>query len=268
MVSRIKAGGSSAMAPTISCRPTTIRRLPPSELALFTVSVATVSATTPSTHMTIPTASAPPLNLSAMMIATPAKPATSPSTPITGSSVAEDAPVRRRHQERHHRRDDRRQRRLNRLHRNEIQPQIQRVLADAEDQTARHCARDRPKDCPSASAMPIPRSPDRKNRSDSAVSGGAASTMIRADVKAEDQTRAKTSPRSSARTIHSCPKTRKGRALRPGATLSRLSGDGNQPLTLSFSALAMVTLTCLSASFLICSPVAGLRTMRSGRSRQ
>ncbi len=38
--------------------------------------------------------------------------------------------------------------------------------------------------------------------------------------------------------------------------------------TLSFSAFAMVILTTLSASFLNCSPVAGLRTIRSGRSRQ
>jgi hypothetical protein len=75
------AGGSSAMEPTISCRPTTIRRLPPSELALFTVSVATLSATTPSTHSTTPVTSAPPPNLSAMMIATPAKPAISPRSP-------------------------------------------------------------------------------------------------------------------------------------------------------------------------------------------
>ena len=38
--------------------------------------------------------------------------------------------------------------------------------------------------------------------------------------------------------------------------------------TLSFSAFAMVILTTLSASFLNCSPVAGLRTIPSGRSRQ
>ena len=44
--------------------------------------------------------------------------------------------------------------------------------------------------------------------------------------------------------------------------------EGDQPFTLSFRAFAMVILTTLSASFLNCSPVAGLRTMRSGRSRQ
>ena len=65
--------------------------------------------------------------------------------------------------------------------------------------TARHCPRDRRNDWPSASAMPIPSRPDRKNRNESAVSGGAASTMMRADVKAEDQMRAKISPRTIAR---------------------------------------------------------------------
>ncbi len=49
---------------------------------------------------------------------------------------------------------------------------------------------------------------------------------------------------------------------------SRQYGAAGQPFTLSLSALAIVILTTLSASFLICSPVAGLRTIRSGRSRQ
>ena len=41
-----------------------------------------------------------------------------------------------------------------------------------------------------------------------------------------------------------------------------------QPFTLSFRAFAIVILTTLSAGFWICSPVDGLRTIRSGRSRQ
>ena len=45
-------------------------------------------------------------------------------------------------------------------------------------------------------------------------------------------------------------------------------GSASQLLTLSLSGFAMVILTTLSAGFLNCSPVAGLRTMRSGRSRQ
>ena len=43
---------------------------------------------------------------------------------------------------------------------------------------------------------------------------------------------------------------------------------GDQLFTLSLSALAMVIFTTLSASLWICWPVAGLRTMRAGRSRQ
>ena len=42
----------------------------------------------------------------------------------------------------------------------------------------------------------------------------------------------------------------------------------DQSFTLSLRALAMVIFTTLSASLWICSPVAGLRTMRAGRSRQ
>ncbi len=42
----------------------------------------------------------------------------------------------------------------------------------------------------------------------------------------------------------------------------------SQALMLSLRALAPVIYTTLSLSFLICSPVEGLRTMRSGRSRQ
>src|SRR5690606_2344669 len=51
-----------------------------------------------------------------------------------------------------------------------------------------------------------------------------------------------------------------------GSPAGRPASD--QLLTLSLSALAIVTFTTLSDSFLICSPVAGLRTRRSGRSRQ
>ncbi len=42
----------------------------------------------------------------------------------------------------------------------------------------------------------------------------------------------------------------------------------SQALMMSLSALATVIYTTLSLSFLICSPVDGLRTIRSGRSRQ
>jgi hypothetical protein len=61
------------------------------------------------------------------------------------------------------------------------------------------------------------------------------------------------------------PETRGAARRRPNGTGRRKSG---QPLTLSLSALAIVIFTTLSAGFLIVSPVAGLRTMRSGRSRQ
>lgn len=68
--------------------------------------------------------------------------------------------------------------------------------------------------------------------------------------------------------------TKKGRpALIAGRPLTCSAGPDRPArdaysFTLSFSALATVIFTTLSASFLICSPVAGLRTMRSGRSRQ
>ena len=61
------------------------------------------------------------------------------------------------------------------------------------------------------------------------------------------------------------PDMKKGR---PKATFQIVRRAADQPFTLSLSALAMVIFTTLSASFLNCSPVAGLRTMRSGRSRQ
>ena len=65
---------------------------------------------------------------------------------------------------------------------------------------------------------------------------------------------------------HTACKPQKG----PPARRPSLRGNGRQyqPFTLSFSALAMVIFTTLSASFLIGSPVAGLRTIRAGRSRQ
>ena len=51
-------------------------------------------------------------------------------------------------------------------------------------------------------------------------------------------------------------------------TAPRIAIAKDQAFTLSLRALAMVILTTLSASFLNCSPVEGLRTIRSGRSRQ
>jgi beta-lactamase class A len=93
--------------------------------------------------------------------------------------------------------DDRRQRGLDRLHRDEIQPEIERVLADAEDQHRPPLPARQAKGLAQRQRDADPERPDRKNRSDSAVSGGAASTMMRADVKADDQIRAKTSPRSA-----------------------------------------------------------------------
>ena len=65
--------------------------------------------------------------------------------------------------------------------------------------------------------------------------------------------------------LHALLKRQKGPPR--GAPFHR-AAHGTQPLTLSFRALAIVILTTLSASLRICSPVAGLRTMRSGRSRQ
>ena len=61
--------------------------------------------------------------------------------------------------------------------------------------------------------------------------------------------------------------TQKKRAADGDPELSKRK-SADQPFTLSFRAFAMVILTTLSASLWICSPVAGLRTMRAGRSRQ
>ena len=49
-------------------------------------------------------------------------------------------------------------------------------------------------DCPKSQAMPTPIRPETKNRSASAVSGGAYSTMTRADVNAEDHISANANP--------------------------------------------------------------------------
>ena len=82
-------------------------------------------------------------------------------------------------------------------------------------------------------------------------------------------------PLRSLFAVHFAKRDRKGpmsaRLKKKGRLLAALMFDvanSSQPFTLSFSALAMVIFTTLSASLWICSPVAGLRTMRSGRSRQ
>ena len=119
----------------------------------------------------------------------------------------------------------------------------------------------------------------------------ASATMIRADVKAEDHMTAKASPMRIARISMRGPfrfssgrrlpqLSDRGKRIQCNADLRqtqraargrpfvRTDCDQSYSLTLSFSAFAMVILTTLSASFLNCSPVAGLRTIRSGRSRQ
>ena len=48
--------------------------------------------------------------------------------------------------------------------------------------------------------------PDRKNLNDSAPNGGAWLTIIRAEVKAEDQIKANTKPRSKALRLKYPPK--------------------------------------------------------------
>ena len=156
---------------------------------------------------------------------------------------------------------------------------------------ARHCAGVSRHVCPSASATPTPIRPEIRYRADKAIKGDASATIIRADVKAEDHMTAKASPMriarismrgpfrfSSGRRLPQLPD--RGKRIQRNADLRqtqraargrpfvRTDCDQSYSLTLSFSAFAMVILTTLSASFLNCSPVAGLRTIRSGRSRQ
>ena len=50
-----------------------------------------------------------------------------------------------------------------------------------------------------SAAIPMAMSPEMTKRAASAVMGGASTTMIRAEVKAEDHMRAKTSPMTIAR---------------------------------------------------------------------
>ena len=69
---------------------------------------------------------------------------------------------------------------------------------------ARHCARLRRNDCPSHHAMAQAMAPDRKKRTDRISRGGASATMIRADVKADDQAKAKIRPRRIARKSMTC----------------------------------------------------------------
>ena len=116
--------------------------------------------------------------------------------------------------------------------------------------------------------MPTPIRPDSRNRAESASSGGASATIIRAEVKAEDHISAKASPIAIARRSIPGP-FRRGQRERPPRfpvgdpirTVSPRKGAvSDQTLTLSFSALTIVTLTCLSAGLVMVSPVAGLRT--------
>ena len=70
--------------------------------------------------------------------------------------------------------------------------------------------------------------PDRKNLNDNAPKGGAWLTITRADVKAEDQIRANTKPRSKAlrlkfppkiKDLMAIPRNAKGRLKRPLQTI-------------------------------------------------
>jgi hypothetical protein len=84
------AATASAAEPTSICIPTAIIRLPPPE-APRTDSVATASATTPTTHSASPNGSTPPVMRVPMISATPTNPATSPATPISGSRSPQTA---------------------------------------------------------------------------------------------------------------------------------------------------------------------------------
>src|SRR6056297_640816 len=64
---------------------------------------------------------------------------------------------------------------------------------------ARHWPRVSLHVCPSIQAMPTPMRPEIRKRMARAVTGGASATMMRADVKADDHMRAKTSPMTIAR---------------------------------------------------------------------
>jgi hypothetical protein len=54
-------------------------------------------------------------------------------------------------------------------------------------------------DCPNARAIVTPIKPDRKNRKARDANGGASTTIMRADVKADDQISANKSPMPIAR---------------------------------------------------------------------
>jgi hypothetical protein len=209
------------------------------------------------------------------------KPATSPATP-SGRSRSPRSPSRERHQQRHGRGDDRGQRGLDRLHRDEVQPEIQRVLADAEDDGQRHCARFRPPGLAQASARSM--TPIRPRDQEAQRQRGERRGVGDDDPRRGEGRRpheGEGQPHEDRADIHGPAPVSNAAGPPPYAGARQMKrrppgmGDPfgilrtcNQPLTLSLSALAMVTLTTLSASFLICSPVAGLRTMRSGRSRQ
>jgi hypothetical protein len=62
-----------------------------------------------------------------------------------------------------------------------------------------HCAGVSRQVWPNIRAIAIPTMPEIKNRKDSAKIGGASVTMIRADVKADDQISANANPANIAR---------------------------------------------------------------------
>jgi len=122
--------------------------------------------------------------------------------------------------------------------------------------------------------MLTPIAPEMKKRSARAVKGGAYSTITRAEVKADDHINANAKPITIA-LISMFRLNAKGPPV--WATLSESLCDFKSLERLVVHGILKRFRDChfdnlvsvfLEASFLICSPVAGLRTIRSGRSRQ
>ena len=151
-----------------------------------------------------------------MIRATPTKPAASPATPKRCNPLALEGPAQRRHDQRHRGGDDDGQRGLDPLHGDEVQAQIGRVLAQAEDD-------DRPRlrrasaasSGPSARASATAISPEMAKRTDSAIRGGAWATIIRAVAKAEDHSATKIRPIRMARGPCLVPTAADGRGRSP-----------------------------------------------------
>ena len=255
--------------PPASAAPPPSRGRPPPD-APRTSSVATLSASTPGDAERERRADRRPAPSRAVMItSTPAKPAASPASASGASRSPRTTRPSAGDDQRQQARDDHRDARLDRAHRHEVQPEIERVLAQPEDhhrrplrRAARHALAERPADA--ERDQPRDQEADRQRQERRRIGDDDAR---RGEGRAPH--RDESDPEPQRPPIHRPPPETKQAAPAGAARSPRPDRRRDQALITSLSCLAIVTLATRSAGFFICSPVEGLRTCaRAGRGRR